>query len=194
MNLRSRLVVALAASVVTAGVVAGVGWAAGSPLVTTKVIHACVSPFNGDMHLRIAGKCPSTDYNVPLNWNAQGPKGDTGAPGAPGTPGPSDAYSASGDTSGSLGSTSSTATTISSLSVPDGAYIVNASSSFFDDANATGSTKVVCGIYINDALANHLEYAPVVLTTNAAFPAGSLAETAAASAATGGTNTIAYKC
>jgi len=86
---RSRVAIAVAASVATALVVGGVAWAVQSPVDQNGVIHACYNPSNGEMHLDVKGSCPAKGQSTPITWNATGLNGSTGATGATGPSGAS---------------------------------------------------------------------------------------------------------
>jgi hypothetical protein len=85
---RSRFVVAAVASVATALVVGGVGWA--SIPDGNGVIHGCYTPANHATVLKVidtARKANCPNGYAELTWNQAGPPGPTGAAGATGATG-----------------------------------------------------------------------------------------------------------
>ena len=58
----------------------GVAWAVISP-VSGGVIHSCYNPATGGLQLKVTTNCPASGNKTPLNWNVQGPKGNTGPQG-----------------------------------------------------------------------------------------------------------------
>src|SRR5690242_8541464 len=87
--LKSRLFIAVVASVTTLLVAGGVAWAVQSPVDANGVMHACYNPTNGNVHLDVVGHCPTTGQKTPITWSTQGPQG---VQGIQGPQGPSDAY------------------------------------------------------------------------------------------------------
>lgn len=76
--LRSRVFIAIAASIVTAVAVGGVAWSIQDPVDSGGAIHACYNPTTGAVKLDVVGSCPATGAKTPITWSAQGPKGDKG--------------------------------------------------------------------------------------------------------------------
>ncbi len=85
--LKSRVSVAIVATVITASVVGGVAWAAQSPTSDTGIIYACYNPSTGAFRLRVTTACPSTGMTVPISWNLAGVPGVDGMDGVAGTDG-----------------------------------------------------------------------------------------------------------
>jgi len=85
---RTRLRVALFASVTAAVLTSGIAWAVtSSPIDGSGVIHACFNPTSGALHLNVKGTCPTKGQTTPITWNAQGVAGLQGPPGVQGADG-----------------------------------------------------------------------------------------------------------
>src|SRR5262245_40491043 len=127
------LLAALGASIVTALVVGGIGWAAIPD--NNNVIHGCYA--NRDGALRVVDNPNSCNMakEMPLPWSQTGPKGDTGDTGLRGPSGISHAYQATNTAGGTL--TNALTETVH-LDLPAGDYIAFARLPF-----ATGTAATV---------------------------------------------------
>lgn len=72
---RSRPGIALISSLVTAGLVVGIGVASGGIPGGDGVIHGCYNRVNGVLRVIDADKQNCRETEVPLSWNQQGPAG-----------------------------------------------------------------------------------------------------------------------
>jgi len=117
--------------IAAAAVLVGGGIAYATIPDSTGKIHACYKTSGGSLRVIDSGSCLSSE--APLSWSQTGPQGSQGVQG---DRGPSDLWHADGFTSSAKNLHTGNFVTLTSVTVPAGNYLVQASTALDDPFNA----------------------------------------------------------